>query len=80
MVLARLAVDQGFHGRGLGRGLFRDAALRVLQAADVIGVRGMVVQAISPQARDFYVALGMTPANQDPMLLLVTLADLSAVI
>ena len=80
VVLARLAVDQGFHGRGLGRGLFCDAALRVLQAADVIGVQGMVVQAISAEARDFYVGLGMTPANLDPMLLLVTLADLKAAV
>lgn len=75
VVLARLAVAQGFHGRGVGRALFRDATLRVLQAADVIGIRGIAVQALTPEARAFYIALGMSPSNLDPMLLLVTLAD-----
>lgn len=78
VVLARLAVAQGFHGRGVGRALFRDATLRVLQAADVIGIRGIVVQALTPAARDFYIALGMTPSILDPMLLLVTLAEVVA--
>lgn len=40
VVLGRLAIDQSYQGKGLGRGLFRDAGLRVLQAADIIGVRG----------------------------------------
>lgn len=76
VVLARLAVARDCHGRGIGRALFRDAALRVLQAAEVIGVRGLVVQAISLEARAFYLALGMTPSSLDPMTLMVTLADL----
>src|ERR1700712_5480269 len=32
-VLGRLAVDQTWHGQGIGRALFRDSALRVMQAA-----------------------------------------------
>jgi predicted N-acetyltransferase YhbS len=42
-VLARLAVDRAWHGQGIGRALFRDAALRVTNAADAIGIRGIVV-------------------------------------
>jgi GNAT superfamily N-acetyltransferase len=38
-ILARLAVDHDWQGRGIGRALFRDAARRVSQAADVIGIR-----------------------------------------
>src|SRR5437660_2547427 len=34
VVLARLAVDRGYQGRGLGRALFRDAARRVVHAGD----------------------------------------------
>ena len=34
-VLGRLAVDRAQQGRGLGRALFRDCALRVAQAADL---------------------------------------------
>jgi predicted N-acetyltransferase YhbS len=40
VVLARLAVDRNYQGRGLGRALFRDAARRVEHAADAIGIRG----------------------------------------
>ena len=35
-VPARLAVDHDWHGRGLGRALFQDAARRVAHAADAI--------------------------------------------
>lgn len=78
VVLGRLAVDRAQQGRGLGRALFRDAALRTLAAADIIGVRGLLVDAISDEARAFYVALGMSPSPLDPMTLMVTLGDLRA--
>ena len=74
-VLARLAVDQNWQGRGLGRALFRDAAQRVAQAADAIGIRGIVVHAISEEAKKFYVTLGFDPSPREPMTLMVTLAD-----
>jgi len=80
VVLARLAVDRGWHGRGLGRALFRDAALRVCAAADSIGIRGIVVHAISEDARRFYIALGFDPCPADTMTLVVTLADARAAI
>ena len=78
-VLARLAVDRDWQGRGLGRALFRDAARRVAQAADAIGIRGIVVHAISEQARDFYLALGFDASPSQPMTLMVTLSDVRAV-
>ena len=78
VVLGRLAVDRSRHGKGLGRALFRDGALRVLQAADIIGVRGLLVDAISEDAKAFYLALGMTQSPFNPMTLMVTLADLKA--
>jgi predicted N-acetyltransferase YhbS len=76
VVLGRLAVDRSQQGRGLGRALFRDCALRVAQAADAIGIRGIVVQAISDQAKAFYQALGFDPSPAEPMTLMVTLADI----
>jgi GNAT superfamily N-acetyltransferase len=78
VILARLAVDRSWQGRGLGRALFCDAALRVLQASDIIGIRGIVVRAISEEARQFYVALGFDECPHEPMMLVVTLADLQA--
>jgi GNAT superfamily N-acetyltransferase len=78
VVLGRLAIDRAYQGQGIGRALFRDAALRVLQAADIIGIRGLLVDAISDEAKAFYLALGMSPSPLDPMTLMVTLADLKA--
>jgi len=77
-VLARLAVDRGWQGKGLGRALFRDAARRVANAADAIGIRGIVVHAISTEAKKFYLALGFDPSPREPMMLMVTLADVRA--
>jgi GNAT superfamily N-acetyltransferase len=79
-VLGRLAIDQAWQGRGLGRALFRECAHRVLQAADVLGIRGIVVHALSEQAKAFYLALGFVPSPLDPMTLMVTLDDVRAVL
>jgi GNAT superfamily N-acetyltransferase len=75
-VLGRLAVDRAQQGRGLGRALFRDCALRVVHAADTIGIRGIVVHAISEQAKAFYQALGFDLSPAEPMTLMVTLGDI----
>ncbi len=79
VVLGRLAVATSHHGAGIGRALFQDAALRVMHAADAIGIRGMVVHALSDEARNFYLRLGLDESPLDPMTLMVTLADLQAV-
>ena len=79
-VLARLAVDSHWQGRGIGRALFRDAARRVAQAADVIGIRGIVVHAISEEAKKFYLTLGFDASPSEPMMLVVTLSDIRAVL
>jgi GNAT superfamily N-acetyltransferase len=79
-VLARLAVDRRWHGKGVGRALFSDAALRVAQAAEIIGIRGIVVHAISEEAKNFYIALGFDPSPREPMTLMVTLTDVRAVL
>ena len=62
----------------LARGLFQDAARRVINAADAIGIRGMIVHAISDDALAFYERLGFDQSPLDPMTLMVTLADLRA--
>ncbi|MEI6320274.1 MAG: GNAT family N-acetyltransferase [Pseudomonadota bacterium] len=78
VVLGRLAVANSHQGRGLGRVLFQDAALRVIHAADAVGIRGMVVHALSQEARTFYLGLGMDESPLDPMTLMITVADLRA--
>lgn len=78
VVLARLAIDRAHQGRGLGRTLFQDAANRVVHAADAIGIRGMLVHAISDEAKAFYLRLGLNPSPLEPMTLMATVADLKA--
>jgi len=68
-VLGRLAID---------RALMPDASRRVLQAADIIGIRAIVVHAISDEAKAFYLALGLEVSPLQPMTLMATLADLQA--
>ncbi len=78
VVLGRLAVDQSHHGKGFGRALVRDAGLRVIQAANTIGIRGLLVHALSPEAAAFYERVGFEQSPLDPMTLMITLADLRA--
>ncbi len=74
-VLGRLAIDQAWQGRGLGRLLLRDAILRTSQAAAIIGLRGLLVHALSPAAKRFYENNGFRESPSRPMTLVVTLQD-----
>ena len=78
VVLGRLAVDVVWHGRGIGRAMVRDAGMRVLQAEETIGIRGIVVHALSNEAKAFYEYVGFEPSPLDPMSLMVTLSDMKA--
>jgi GNAT superfamily N-acetyltransferase len=79
VILGRLAVDKSCQGIGVGRALIRDAGLRLIHAADTIGIRGLLVQAISSQAKAFYEKVGFECSPLDPMTLMITLNDLKAV-
>lgn len=76
VVLGRLAIDQTVQGTGFGRALVRDAGLRVIQAADAIGIRGMVVHALSDSAKAFFDNMGFEASASDPLLLMISLPDL----
>ena len=75
MVLGRLAVHSDYQGKGIGRALLRDAVLRTLQAADIAGIRAMLVHAISEDAYRFYEKCGFTASPIEPMTLMITLGD-----
>jgi len=76
-VLGRLAIDGAYQGCGIGRALVRDAGLRLLNAAEILGIRGVLVHAISEDARAFYEAVGFLP-SPSPMMLMVGLHDLKS--
>jgi GNAT superfamily N-acetyltransferase len=78
VVLVRLAISRSHQGKGLGRALFQDAARRVIHAAETIGIRGLLVHAISDEAKAFYRRLGLELSPLEPMTLMTTVADLRA--
>jgi len=79
-VLGRLAIDRTCQAHGLGRMLLRDAILRTRQAAEIIGVRGLLVHALTPAAKRFYENSGFLESPADPMTLLVALKDVTGIL
>jgi ribosomal protein S18 acetylase RimI-like enzyme len=75
MVLGRLAVDKDFQGRGIGSGLLRDAVLRTMQAAEIAGIRAILVHALSDAAKHFYQRHGFMASPIDPMTVMITVAE-----
>ncbi|MBD2452066.1 GNAT family N-acetyltransferase [Nostoc sp. FACHB-152] len=78
MVIGRLAVDLNWQGKGIGRALVRDAVLRTLQAADIAGIRAILVHAISEEAKQFYERCGFIASPVATMTLMVMVKDAKA--
>ena len=78
MILARLAVDSRHQGAGLGRALLKDALKRTAQAADIAGIRALLVHAKDESARDWYLQWEFEPSATDPLHLFLLLKDLKA--
>jgi predicted N-acetyltransferase YhbS len=75
ILLGRLAVDIAYQGKGIGTGLLRDAVFRTTQAAEIAGIRAILVHAISNSAKHFYERYGFAPSPVDPMTLAVPIAE-----
>ena len=80
MLLARLAVDLTWQGRGLGKALVKDALLRTAAAADIAGIRALLVHAKDDEARGWYEALEFEPSPTDPYHLFLLMKDLRAML
>jgi GNAT superfamily N-acetyltransferase len=78
VLLARLGLDAGLHGEGLGGELLWDALSRARAASDVTAARLIVVDAISLQAAAFYQHHGFTPIPDNPSRLVQNLSDIAA--
>jgi len=76
MILARLAVDRSEQGSGIGKALLKDALLRTAQAADIAGIRALVVHAKDDAARRWYEQFDFEPSPTDPLHLFLLLKDL----
>jgi GNAT superfamily N-acetyltransferase len=80
MLLARLAVASDYQGRGLGSSLLKDATLRTIQAADIAGLRAILVHAKDDSARKFYIHFGFAASPTDPCHLMLLLKDARAAV
>ena len=75
MMIGRLAVDRHWQGKGFGKALLRDAILRTLQASEIAGIRAILVEAISEDAKQFYEKCGFAASPLAPMTLMITVND-----
>ena len=80
MLLARLAVDLNWQKQGIGAALVKDATLRTLQAADIAGIRALVVHAKDETARRFYERFDFLPSPTDPLHLFMLLKDVRKIL
>jgi len=78
MLLARLAVDNREAGKGLGRGLLKDALLRTTQAADIAGLRAILTHAKDDEAKTFYQRYGFEESPLHPLTLMLSIKDIRA--
>lgn len=76
-ILARLAVDRRYQRQCVGLALISDTARRVLDAAELLGIRALVVHAANEEAAAFYRAAGFTPSPSDPLHQAVLVKDLA---
>jgi len=72
-ILGRLAVDQTWQGCGLGAALLRDAVERTQAAGAILGIRGLLVHALSDAAKAFYERHGFVASPSRPMTLVMSL-------
>lgn len=79
VIVGRMAVDEKCERKGIGKGLIRDAVIRTLGAAEVVGVRAILIHAKSEESRKFYVdKCGLSECPVDPTTLMITLTDAKA--
>ena len=78
LLLAQLAVDQGWNGKGVGTGLVKHALTRCVEAARLIGGRALIVNAVDEEAAAFWRRRGFIPSRDDPLVLFRSIADIAA--
>ena len=73
IILARLAVDVSLRGNELGADLLHDAVLRCYRVAENIGVRAIMVHALTEEAKAFYIHHGFKASQTQERTLFLRL-------
>ena len=81
ILLARLGVDLEYQGNQLGRALLKDSLVRVLNVSEDVGVRAVLIHALSDSAKSFYMNFAeFEPSPTDPLHLFLLMKDLKKAI
>lgn len=77
LLLGQLATDLSRAGQGVGAGLLKHALTRCVTAAELIGGRAVVVNAVNQSAGAFWRRYGFIPSKDDPLVLFRSIADIA---
>lgn len=75
VLLARLAVDTDYQGKGIGVGMLQDAIRRTLLISEQAGIRALPTHPIDTQADTFYRKFGFEPTPEQENQLILLLKD-----
>ncbi|WP_019937489.1 GNAT family N-acetyltransferase [Bordetella sp. FB-8] len=75
VLLARLAVDTDYQGKGAGVGMLKKAVQRTLLISEQAGIRALLTHPIDEQAKAFYRKFGFEPAPEQEDQLILLLKD-----
>jgi len=78
LLLGQLATDGEWAGRGIGTSLLKHAMIRCVTAAELIGGRALVVNAVDAEAAAFWQRQDFRPSKDDPLVLFRSMADIAA--
>jgi GNAT superfamily N-acetyltransferase len=77
LLLGQLATDQSSIDKGIGTGLLKHALQRCVAAANLIGGRALIVNAIDVEAAAFWGRRGFIPSKDDPLVLFRSIPDIA---
>jgi GNAT superfamily N-acetyltransferase len=78
LLLGQLATDIAWSGQGVGTALLRDALVRCVRGAELIGGRALVVNAVDDEAAEFWKRRGFLPSKDDPFTRFRSISDIAA--
>ena len=75
-VLGRLAVDRDYTGQGIGSGLLKEAFSKTLIFSKHVGVRALLVHALSDEAKSFYLKYDFRQSPTNNMTFVLYIKDI----
>nr|WP_210303191.1 GNAT family N-acetyltransferase [Rhizobium aethiopicum] len=78
LLIGQLAVDSRYKGKGIGSALVKDAFLRCVAGADIVGGRAIVVRAIDEEAERFWQSWDFMPSRDNSSIRIRSLEDIRA--